>query len=81
MRILYFGKLTDITGMSDETVDLPDVIRSTRDLRLWLEDRFANTGIFLQPTTRIALDGELLGDLETLGTPKEIALMPPVGGG
>ena len=81
MQILYFGKLSDVTGKSDEITDLPDNIETSYDLRQWLEVRFDQPGIFLEPTTRIAMDGVLLSEPFDIADPSEIALMPPVGGG
>lgn len=79
--ILYFGRLSDISGKPSENVDLPADITHVRDLRSWAEARFQAEGIFLEPTVRIAVNGEIVDDAYPLTNANEIAFMPPVGGG
>lgn len=79
--ILYFGRLSDITGKPSESVDLPSNVSHARDLRSWAEARFQAEGVFLEPTVRIAINGEIVDDTQSLANANEIAFMPPVGGG
>lgn len=81
VKILYFGKLADLAGQSEEQIDLPDTVRDSAALRQWLDTRFDAGGALLEPTIRIAVDAEIVIDPHTLIDATEIALMPPVGGG
>ncbi len=80
-EILYFGRLSDVTGKPSENIELPSDVSHARDLRTWAEARFEAEGVFLEPTVRIAVNGEIVDDAHPLANPNEIAFMPPVGGG
>ncbi|MEM6900945.1 MAG: MoaD/ThiS family protein [Pseudomonadota bacterium] len=80
-RILYFGKLTDVTGHTEETEQLPDTITDTNALRQWADGLHGNTGALLEATIRIAIDSEIVPEPSSLSGATEIAFMPPVGGG
>ena len=79
--ILYFGRLSDVTGKPSENIELPSDVSHARDLRTWAEARFEAEGVFLEPTVRIAVNGEIVDDAHPLANPNEIAFMPLVGGG
>lgn len=81
MKILYFGRLSDITGTSEEHITIPAEIETAGDLRGWLDLRFNASGALLEQTVRIAIDSELTFDSALLNGVDEIAFMPPVGGG
>lgn len=80
-KILYFGRLSDLTGKTDEILTIPHDIESAGQLRTWLDARFETDGALLDPTVRIAIDSEIILDTASLHGADEIALMPPVGGG
>ena len=80
-RLLYFGRLSDVTGTAEETLDLPTTLETAGDLRSWLDLRFEAAGALLEPTVRIAINNEIAFDTDALTGATEIALMPPVGGG
>lgn len=80
-KLLYFGRLGDVTGMTEEALSLPDGVETAGALRLWLDDRFDAGGALLEPTVRIAINNEISFDSATLADADEIAFMPPVGGG
>ena len=80
-RILYFGRLTDIAGTSEENLDLPASVETAGELGTWLDLRFEADGALLEPTVRIAVNNEIAFDADALSGADEIALMPPVGGG
>jgi len=80
-KILYFGRLSDLTGKTDETLTIPHDIESAGQLRTWLDERFETDGALLDPTVRIAIDSEIILDTASVHGADEIALMPPVGGG
>ncbi len=80
-KLLYFGRLGDVTGRSEEQLDLPSDIATAGDLRNWLDLRFEASGALLEPTVRIAINNEISFDASAISNGDEIALMPPVGGG
>lgn len=80
-KILYFGRLADLTGCQEEMLDIPIEVETVSALRKWLDARFNATGALLDPTVRIALDQEIIFDTTPIQAAKEIAFMPPVGGG
>ena len=80
-KILYFGRLSDISGATEESLDLPENISTAGDLRRFLDLRFEAGGVLLEPTVRIAVNNELCFDETSLSDSDEIAFMPPVGGG
>ena len=80
-KLLYFGRLSDITGAAEETLTLPDTVATAGDLRHYLDLRFEAQGALLEPTVRIAVNNELCFDTVEIGETDEIAFMPPVGGG
>lgn len=79
--ILYFGRLSDLTGKTEEVLTIPPDVESAGQLRTWLDNRFETKGALLDPTIRIAINSEIILDTESLIGADEIALMPPVGGG
>lgn len=81
VRILYFGRLSDVTGVAQEDLTLPEGLTTTGELRAWLDTRFAATGAMMEPSVRVALDSEFVFDRAPITAAREIAFMPPVGGG
>lgn len=79
--ILYFGRLSDLTGKTKEVLTIPPDVESAGQLRTWLDNRFETDGALLDPTIRIAINSEIILNTESLIGADEIALMPPVGGG
>ncbi|MEM5516200.1 MoaD/ThiS family protein [Henriciella sp. AS95] len=80
-EILYFGRLSDVTGTLSEHVSLPTSVRDTSALRAWLDDRKTLDGALLEPSVRLAINNEIVADPHPVGDADEIAFMPPVGGG
>ncbi|MEM7328506.1 MAG: MoaD/ThiS family protein [Pseudomonadota bacterium] len=80
-KVLYFGRLTDVTGIMEERLELPARIETAGALRQWLDARFGSTGALLDPTVRVAIDSEITFDSAPIAEAEEIAFMPPVGGG
>lgn len=80
-KLIYFGRLSDVSGKSEEMLDLPASIETASDLRAWLDLRFEADGALLEPTVRIAINSEITFDGAVVSDADEIALMPPVGGG
>ncbi|MHA7859034.1 MAG: MoaD/ThiS family protein [Henriciella sp.] len=81
VKVIYFGRLSDVTGVDEEVLDLPDGVETAGALRNWLDLRFEAGGALLEPTVRIAINSEICFDSTSLDQATEIALMPPVGGG
>ncbi len=79
--LLYFGRLSDVTGKPSEELQLPDEVSTAGELRLWLDQRFEANGTLLEPTVRIAVNSEISFDADPIRDGDEIAFMPPVGGG
>lgn len=81
VKVIYFGRLSDVTGTDEETLELPEQINTAGALRNWLDLRFEADGALLEPTVRIAINSEICFDEAPIGNANEIAFMPPVGGG
>lgn len=81
IKVIYFGRLSDVTGTGEEMLDIPDGISTAGALRNWLDLRFEAEGALLEPTVRIAINSEISFDETPIGNANEIAFMPPVGGG
>ena len=81
VKLLYFGRLGDVTGLNNEAMELPEGIETAGRLREWLDLRFKAEGQLLEPSVRIAVNNEIVFDSHLLGNDDEIAFLPPVGGG
>lgn len=81
ITLVYLGRLADITGTPQEALVLPDTLGTTADLRAWLKTRFTGLGPDFDTSVRIALDNEICNEPAPLGSAREIAFLPPVGGG
>ena len=79
--LLYFGRLSDVTGKTSEDLQLPDGVGTAGELRIWLDQRFEAEGSLLEPTVRVAVNNEISFDTDPIRNEDEIAFMPPVGGG
>ncbi len=83
-RMVFLGRLADVAGKGEaefgfsSPLDWPDVIA-------WLEDAFSATlaDSVRDPRTRLAINGEVLADRESLvlNIGDELAFLPPVSGG
>ena len=81
--VLYFAWLREKTGLSEETLELPDGVRTVAGLIAWLVARgpgyasaFATPGLVRAAVNQVFVkpeDGVSPGD--------EIAFFPPVTGG
>lgn len=80
-QILFFGRLTEVTGTPEETLALPASVRDTATLRKWLDDERGLGGALMEKTIRLAVNSEIVADPHPLNDADEIAFMPPVGGG
>ncbi|MFN0194317.1 MAG: molybdopterin converting factor subunit 1 [Aestuariivirga sp.] len=83
MKVLYFARLRQIAGKSEETVEPPSSVVTVRDLMAYLGERDeALAGAFSETRTiraainksHVSLDAPLIGA-------NEVAFFPPVTGG
>lgn len=83
LRILYFAWLRDRLGRSDETLDLPQGVRSVQDLVDQLRARGGEYGeIFARPELiRVAVNQRFATISAPIAANDEIAFFPPVTGG
>jgi len=81
VKILYFGRLTDITQTSLETRTIPETLKTTDELRAWLDQQYSANGALLEKSVRIAINNELIQETANFSQTDELAFMPPVGGG
>ena len=80
-RLLFFGRLQDVTGAREISFDLPTCIATTDDLRAHLHTQFSEKRAFLDSVVRIAINDEFAVEPAQISNSDEIAFMPPVGGG
>ncbi len=80
-RLLYFGRLADVTGTPHQTIDLPACIADTAALRQWADVEHGSSGALLEDTVRLAINNEIAAEPAPVSNADEIAFMPPVGGG
>lgn len=80
-ELLYFGRLTDITGTDAERVALPNEVTDTQKLRIWLDAERGWDGVLTDPSVRIAINDEIVPDPSDVADGDRIAFLPPVGGG
>ena len=83
MRILYFAWVRDKIGAGEEIIDLPDNIRTTRDLIDWLKDRGEGFAVAFSDTSlvRVAVNQEYATLDKPISQGDEVAFFPPVTGG
>lgn len=81
VTLIYLGRLADMTGTPEEILDLPETVQTTSQLRAWLNERFPHANPGFDQSVRIALDNEICAEPAPLANAREIALLPPVGGG
>ena len=83
VKILYFAWIRERIGMSDETLQLPESVQTVSQFLTWLQGRneqFAAAFEF-PDIIRVALDQQHADHGERIGSPREIAVFPPMTGG
>jgi sulfur-carrier protein len=87
VRVLYFGVLRDLTGASDDAVELPDGATVGELLRV-LRGHTSNMAMATMGTEKrlwqslaVAVNREYAAADVLLGDGDEVALLPPVSGG
>jgi molybdopterin synthase sulfur carrier subunit len=83
IKILYFAWVREKTGKAEETLALPDTVKTVGDLVQWLKGRgpeyaeaFARAHV-----VRAAVDQRHVPPQTSLAGAREIAFFPPVTGG
>lgn len=83
VNLVYFAWVRERIGLQSEAVSLPPEVRTVADLLRWLHRRGDNyaEALRIPQAIRVAIDHEHAAHGETIGTPREIALFPPMTGG
>ena len=82
VKLLYFGRIAERAGAREESVTLPESVKTGAQLVDWLAERDPVLGEVLRdPSTRIALDKEIAPNEAALSDVVEIAFLPPMSGG
>ena len=82
-KLIYFAWVRERIGKPDEALELPDDVRTVRDLLSFLKARGEGyEAALLHPEViRVAIDQEHVNHDATLAGAREIALFPPMTGG
>ena len=83
VRLVYFAWVRERIGLGEETRALPETLKTVDDLLSWLPSLGEEYEAAMEHASslRVALDQEIVQADETLGTPREIAIFPPMTGG
>ena len=83
MRVLYFAKVREIIGLSEENIDLPSNVKTVEDFLdyLILKENKYDLAISNRDAIHIACDEDDVDKDFILKNTKEIAIFPPVTGG
>jgi len=82
-KLVYFSWVRERVGTGEEELVLPSEISTVTDLLLWLKQRDEGFAAALEfpEIIRVALDQEHVEHTAKVGTPREIAIFPPMTGG
>ncbi len=83
MTVLYFARLRDEIGDSEEKLDLPGDVTTVAELMVWLRDQSEGHGHALGPGAmlKVAVNQEYAAPDAPVRPDDEIAIFPPVTGG
>ena len=82
IKLLYFARLREELGISEETIALPESITSVGQLHTFLCGRSSHWAEVLQrPGLFIAVNQTVVDHDEPLTGNEEVAFFPPVTGG
>ncbi len=83
MKILYFSWIRERLGIGEETIDLPENVKTVDDFLGWLKTRGEEFEAVLEypEVIRVAINQEHTEHEEAIGDAREIALFPPMTGG
>jgi len=82
LKVLFFARLRDDLGTSEESLPLPDGVTTVEELRAYLSQRGDEWQAAMEmPGLFIAVEQKVVdGDTVLKGT-EEVAFFPPVTGG
>lgn len=82
-KLIYFAWVRERIGKTEEALDLPQNVRTVRDLLMFLKARGEGyEAALLHPEViRVALDREHVGHDAAVAGAREVALFPPMTGG
>lgn len=83
VRLVYFAWVRERIGLGEETITLPDSVVTAGDLIRHLKTLDEDHALALEQdhVIRVAIDQEHVEHDEAIGSPREIALFPPMTGG
>lgn len=83
IQLKLFASLREAVNVSSETVELPQEVQTTDQLRIWLSSRGDAWALAFAPTKvlRIAVNQNMIEESANLSDGQEIAFFPPVTGG
>ena len=83
MKILYFAKIRETIGLSEENIDLPSKVKTVDDFLnyLILKDKKYSFALNNKEAIHIACDEEYVDKDFIISNTREIAIFPPVTGG
>jgi sulfur-carrier protein len=80
VQVRYFAALRDVSGRSEEELDVPTAVRTVAEFLMWLQGvRPALRG--QMGSVRCALNGEFASPDWVVSAGSELALLPPFSGG
>ncbi|MDO8408990.1 MAG: MoaD/ThiS family protein [Phenylobacterium sp.] len=79
-RVLLFGRLSDIAGWREKTLEPSPARLSELRARLAADDAALGEAL-AAPGVQVALDQVLVRDDAALSTRSEVAFLPPMSGG
>ena len=77
LDLKYFGRIVEVTGVSNEQIELANKM-DLKELRELLNERYPNLKL---ESFQLAVDQELRGDEFIIDKACEIAILPPFAGG
>ncbi len=83
VKLLYFAWVREKAGLGEETVDLPDEVKTVTDLMAWLKARGPQFEAAFEQSNviRTAIDQTHVAPDAKISQAREIAFFPPVTGG
>jgi sulfur-carrier protein len=83
VKLVYFAWVRERVGLPEETVQLPESVKTVSDLIIWLMSRGEEYAHAFEngPLIRAALDRSHVRHDALIGAAREIAFFPPMTGG
>lgn len=78
MKIVFLGRLADIAGQAERSIDPPAEVSDVDALRRWLGDQIPE---LLDPNVRVIVNHVLAPRGQRVSPGDEVAFFPPVSGG